>query len=283
MRETPFFFPRGEARLFGVFHAPVGSATRSGFVLSHPFGEEKLWSHRVFVSLARTLARRGHAVLRFDFLGAGDSSGSTLDVSLETHVEDLTAAISTLAERDDSLERIGLIGLRLGATVAALVMERVTVTTLPGSLVAGPLVLWDPVLNGTAYMQELLRSNLAMQLAAFGKVVETREVLRQRILDGGSVNVDGYEIGRTLLESCDRTDLLPASAKCYRGPTLIVPITPPNRRKQRPDLEELATSYPSAELIWANEHPFWREIKQFYGRAEGLESLTVEWLGRTDV
>jgi alpha/beta superfamily hydrolase len=283
MSETPFFFARGEAQLFGVLHSPVGLVTRSGFVLSHPFGEEKLWSHRVFVSLARTLARRGHAVLRFDYTGSGDSSGSTLDVSLETHLADLTAAIGALAGREPSLERVGLIGLRLGATFSALVMERAAETAFPRSLAAGPLVLWDPVLNGTDYLQELMRSNLAMQLAAFGKVVETREALRQRILDGGTINVDGYEIGRTFFESCDRADLLPVSAKGHPGPTLIVPVAPATRHKPRPDLQALASSYPFSELIRADEQPFWREIKQFYGRAEVLESLTVEWHERINV
>ena len=74
MSESPFFFPRGDARLFGVLHRPSGPVSRSGFVLSHPFAEEKLWSHRVFVSFARALAGRGLAVLRFDYAGAGDSS-----------------------------------------------------------------------------------------------------------------------------------------------------------------------------------------------------------------
>jgi uncharacterized protein len=278
MSETPFFFPRGDVRLFGVLHRPAGATPRTGFVLSHPFAEEKLWSHRVFVSLARALAERGHAVLRFDYSGAGDSAGTTLDTSLETHLADLGAAVGTLAEREPGLERVGLVGLRLGATFAALAMERAADGSLPAALRTGPLVLWEPVVDGAAYIQDVMRSNLSAQLASFGKVVETREVLQQRILEGGSVNIDGYELGRDLFVSCHRPDLLPTSAKAHEGPTLITPIAPARKQKPRADLEALAAGYPRSRVIAADEEPFWREIKQFYGRAERLQALTLDWL-----
>ncbi len=60
--ESPFFFESETARLFGMLHAPGAvSASRTAFVMSHPFGEEKLWSHRVFVVFARALRGAGHS------------------------------------------------------------------------------------------------------------------------------------------------------------------------------------------------------------------------------
>lgn len=280
MTETPFFFPRGDVRLFGVLHEPAGAAPRSGFVLSHPFAEEKLWSHRVFVSTARALASRGHAVLRFDFAGAGDSSGTTLDTSVESHLADLSAALGQLGSRVPSLESIGLIGLRLGATFAALIAERAADGSLPAAVRTGPLVLWEPVLDGSAYLQEIMMSNLSGQLAFFGKVVETREEMQARIMAGGAISIDGYEIGRPLFESCNRPDLIPSTPKRHAGPTLIVPIMPARKQKPRPDLEALAASYGRAEVLAADELPFWREVKQYYGRAERLEGATLAWLER---
>src|SRR5262249_47130195 len=163
----PFFFAREQARLFGLLHTPDGPTQPLAFVMSHPFAEEKLWSHRVFVSFARALAQRGHAVLRFDYTGAGDSSGMSRDVSLATHTADPTAAIATLSQRVPGVQKVGLIGLRLGATFAALITESQTSPLLRGA----PLILWDPVLDGDAYFQELFRSNLSTQLAVYGKVV----------------------------------------------------------------------------------------------------------------
>ena len=55
--ETPFFFPSGKHSLFGILHQPAAATCLPAFVFCHPFGEEKLWTHRVFVSFARRLAR----------------------------------------------------------------------------------------------------------------------------------------------------------------------------------------------------------------------------------
>jgi exosortase A-associated hydrolase 2 len=282
MRETPFFFARGEARLFGVLHLPDGQAPRTGYVCCHPFAEEKLWSHRVFVSLARALAARGHAVLRFDFTGAGDSSGTTLDTSVETHLADLVAAIHELKARAPSVERVGFVGLRLGAAFAALGAERAAEGAFPSGVSSGPLVLWEPVLDGAAYLQDIMRSNLSGQLAFFGKVVETREEMQAKVMAGGAISIDGYEIARGLFESCNRADLVPATPKRHAGPTLIMPIVPARKQKPRPDLDALAASYGRAEVLAADEQPFWREVKQYYGRAPQLEAATLEWLERAD-
>ena len=88
-----------------------------------------------------------------------------------------------------TVQRIGLIGLRLGASFAASLLEAGAESP---RLRSAPLVLWDPILDGDAYFQELLRSNLSTQLAVYGKVVDNREVLTARIRAGGTVNVDGF-------------------------------------------------------------------------------------------
>ncbi len=279
MAETPFFFAREDARLFGILHAPAGPAKPLAFVMSHPFGEEKLWSHRVFVSCARALAERGHAVLRFDYLGAGDSSGMSSDSSLATHRADLQAATRALEQRVPTVQRIGLIGLRLGASFAALLAESASDSP---RLQGAPLVLWDPVLDGDAYFQELLRSNLSTQLAVYGKVIDNREVLTARIRAGETVNVDGYEIGKDLLDSCGVTALLTTEAKQHTGPTLVVQIAASDAQKERADLKALAASYAQGTLLRAAEQPFWREIKPFYPRASQLQDVTLRWLDEVE-
>jgi dienelactone hydrolase len=275
MIEEPFFFRRDGERLFAMLHRPPADKPPSsapGFVLSHPFGEEKLWSHRVFVSVARALAARGHSVLRFDYMGSGDSSGMTPATDLSTHLADLRAAIAALRARRGSDGPVGLLGLRLGATFAALAAEE--------GACDGPLVLWDPILDGDAYFLELLRSNLSTQLAVYGKVQETREVLQEKIRGGTSVNVDGYEIGKALFESCARADLLQPVARRHSGPALVVQIAANDKAKAREDLAALAQHYNAGTAAVAVEQPFWREIKPFCGRAPNLERVTLDWLDR---
>jgi exosortase A-associated hydrolase 2 len=275
--EEPIIFRQGETPLFGMLHKPSG-APSLGFVTCHPFAEEKLWSHRVFVSMARALAQAGHAVLRFDFTGAGDSGGDTAHVSLETYLRDLAAAVAELDRRVPKLERIGLIGLRLGSSVAALLAERAASDDSLAKLRAAPLVLWDPVVDGEAHFQELLRSNLSTQLAVYGKVRETRDQLQERILAGEAVNVDGYEIGKPLFESCALPKLLSLEPKAHAGPALVVQIAMNEKTPARADLASLAQAYRSGTAGRAIEHPFWREIKPFYGRAVDLQRATLEWL-----
>lgn len=271
MTETPFFFNAGDAQLFGMLHAPMG-AVGTAFVLSHPFAEEKLWSHRVFVSFARALARRGCAVLRFDYVGAGDSSGGTHEASLNAYLANLAAAAAVLREKHPGAEKLGIIGLRFGATLAALYAES------DRALSDGPLVLWDPVMDGQTYFRDLLRSNLSTQMAVYGKVLENRDALEARIRAGGAVSVDGYEIGAAVYESCGRADLLDAQPRRRSGPTLVVQIAPSESAPERPDLRALASSYSTAAFERVIEQPFWREIRAFYGQAENLQSTTIKWL-----
>lgn len=174
-----------------------------------------------------------------------------------------------------TVQRIGLIGLRLGASFAALLLESAAESA---RLRTAPLVLWDPILDGDAYFQELLRSNLSTQLAVYGKVVDNREVLTARIRAGGTVNVDGYEIGKDLLDSCGVSTLLTTEAKRHDGPALVVQIAASEAQKERADLKALAASYPQGTLLRAAEQPFWREIKPFYARASQLQEATLRWL-----
>ncbi len=275
MMEQPFFFLLEETRLFGMWHLPRNSVSSTAFLMSHPFGEEKLWSHRVYVSMARALANRGHRVLRFDYRGAGDSSGSSADTSLATHLDDMSMAFEMLVANQPSIERVGLLGLRLGGAIAAVFAERMTGDS---RLANGPLILWDPVMNGASYFHEQLRSNLTTQIAAYGAVQEDREALRARIQKGGTVNVDGYEIGQPLFDSCARLDLLHDGPKQHQGPVLVVQIAATDKQAQRADLEALAGSYPRGVCMRAIEQPFWREIKTFYGRADNLQRMTLDWL-----
>ena len=279
MTETPFYFLRGTTRLFGMLHAPAGLATaRTAYVMSHPFGEEKLWSHRVFVVFARTLAARGIPVLRFDYSGAGDSGGDTAAVSVETYLEDLGAAVDALTARAPGVARVGLIGLRFGATLAALFAERARASQRFSVVRDGPLALWDPILDGENYIQELLRINLSTQLAVYGKVQESREALVARILGGGIANVEGYEIGLPLFASASVKELLPAEGLRHAGGTLVVQIATTEKAKLREDQQRLAALSTDASFERAIEQPFWREIKAFCSRAENLQNQTLQWM-----
>lgn len=267
MTETPFFFPSGTAELFGVLHEPGAGGQSEAFVFCHPFGEEKLWAHRVFVSFARRLARAGHTVLRFDFMGAGDSDGDLAGCSLESSVQDVHAAIDTLRARVGA-RPVTLLGLRFGATIAALAAD--------GRADVGRLILWAPIVHGGRYMQELLRINLTTQVATRGSVTEDREAMVAAMQTGRTVNVDGYEMPWAFFSQSSAVDLS-STPPAVSGSSLIVQV---DRQAGRPapELQRLAAALNGATVAFAAEEPFWKEIARFYEEASALFTVTEDWL-----
>src|ERR1700751_5059146 len=72
--EVPTFFGPSDSPLFGVVHLPVDNHIRGGVVICGSLGKEGMDSVRLHRILADSLARRGFGVLRFDYLGLGDSA-----------------------------------------------------------------------------------------------------------------------------------------------------------------------------------------------------------------
>jgi exosortase A-associated hydrolase 2 len=263
--ETPFFFG-GTPALFGVLHRPPDQKPRHAFVLCHPFGEEKLWTHRVFVSFARQLAADGHAVLRFDQRANGDSEGLFAETTLETAAADVETAIHEVRERTDIAE-VTLVGLRLGATIAGVVADR--------NASVARLISWEPIVDGGRYTQELLRLNVLTQTATFREVRHDRTELVAMLRQGRTVNVDGYDMGVGMYESVSTLNTA-SQSHSFAGPCLIVQISP--QRKPARELEQLASSYSRATLEFAEEEPFWKEIPRFYQTAANLFAVTDQWL-----
>jgi pimeloyl-ACP methyl ester carboxylesterase len=143
----PFYFGTSEQQLFGVYHAAEpGSSRRAGVVLCQPIGHEYLRAHRAFRNLAITLASQGFHVLRFDYFATGDSAGDAGRLTVRQCLADLATAIDELKDIA-GVTKVSLVGLRLGATFAALAASRRSDVDR--------LVLWDPVLDGTSYVAEV--------------------------------------------------------------------------------------------------------------------------------
>jgi len=268
MKETPFFFPGDGVSLFGILHEPAAAGDRPAFVFCHPFGEEKLWTHRACVSFARELAARGHAVLRFDLRGNGDSSGEFRDSSLETALVDTRTAIATV-KRMTGATTVSLLGLRLGASVAALLADECDDVR--------QLIQWAPVIDGHRFVQELLRINLATQMAMYKEVREDRAALVNQMKEGRTVNVDGYPLSLAFYEQLSAMKLA-QSTRRFSGPCLLVQIDRAEGARPLPEVAQLASCYTHATHFVVQEEPFWKEIERFYETAPNLSAATLAWL-----
>lgn len=141
-----FHFGPGDT-LFGSF-APAAIEARTDVVvlLAYPFGEEYMQAHKAFRQIATLLTRHGLPVLRFDYRGTGDSLRRSESPGIADWIEDIRYAMEE-ARRRAGASRLHIGGLRLGASVAALASE--------GRSDVARLVLWDPIVSGSDYVDEL--------------------------------------------------------------------------------------------------------------------------------
>lgn len=152
---APICFGHAERQLFGLCHAPQGQeqAARPAVILCNAFGQEAIRAHRFQRLLAERLARAGHAVLRFDYYGSGDSMGEDSEADLDGWARDLLMAHQELQRRSGAT-RIVWAGMRLGANVALLAARGT-----PAGL--SRLLLWDPLPDGQRYLAALRERHIA--------------------------------------------------------------------------------------------------------------------------
>ncbi|WP_338888929.1 serine aminopeptidase domain-containing protein [Rhodococcus sovatensis] len=139
------WFGAESSSLLGTVHVPAGGQARGAVVLCPPLGKEQVDSYRGLTLLAQKLCATGLLVLRFDYLGTGDSHGAQDEAGA---VERWQASIDTAVQfvRSCGPQDVALVGLRAGALLATTVAER------NGPLTG--LVLWDPVVRGRSYLHE---------------------------------------------------------------------------------------------------------------------------------
>jgi alpha-beta hydrolase superfamily lysophospholipase len=160
--DEALYVPSRGRQLFGWLHRPPGAvAARWGLVLCKPFGFEALCGHRSMRAFAGMAAALGIPVLRFDYLGTGDSAeieASADQIGIWT--EDIANAVAELRRRT-GVARVCLLGFRLGALLSVLAAQQCPVDAL--ALIA-------PVLNGRKYLREARTAQLAADaaLAALG-------------------------------------------------------------------------------------------------------------------
>jgi len=147
-RPDPIVFGPARARLFGLHHAPDPRMARStGVILCNPLGHEAMCAHRTYRHLAERLATAGFHALRFDYHGTGDSSGDDDEPDrVRAWLESIDAAASELRAAA-GVDAVALVGLRFGATLAAVAAAR--------RRDVESLVLWAPSPTGRAYLREL--------------------------------------------------------------------------------------------------------------------------------
>lgn len=142
---TGLFLGTASQQLYAYYHEPL-RAERGQVLLCQPWGPEYEFAHRSVRFLARRLANDGWHVLRFDYRGTGDSWGDTKAGTLDGWMEDVIQVAEEFGVITAHNE-LSLVGLRLGATLAARAARHIRGL--------GKCVLWDPIVDGPRWMEEL--------------------------------------------------------------------------------------------------------------------------------
>jgi uncharacterized protein len=243
---NPFFFGDSGQQLFGVYH-PAHSRSTRGVVICHPWAREYLLAYPTLKLLAHRLAEKGWHVLRFDYLGTGDSAGDSRAGNVEQWVRDVHTAIEEL-EAVANVHEIALVGMRLGAVVAGrAAAERDGVRRL---------VLWEPVTDGRAYLTEL------------GVAAETR--------DQGDLDVSGSVLTDQLRS--DVESITHASFGKPSSTTLVVATDAP--AAIQPLTTHLRTSGVDVVESVIPDVPVWRQEWELGGTglAVNTANYITQWL-----
>ena len=162
--EVPTFFGPSESPLFGVAHLPVDNQIRGGVLICGSLGKEGMDSVRLHRVLAGSLASRGFAVLRFDYLGLGDSA----------YAQGRDDAVANwVASVGHALDYLTLIGAQsataIGIRAGCLILDEY----LGQSHIVDRVVYLDPYGTGRRYLREhrtLFRLSVGADAATPGEV-----------------------------------------------------------------------------------------------------------------
>ncbi|XVJ68854.1 MAG: hydrolase 1, exosortase A system-associated [Rhizobacter sp.] len=167
----------GEGRWVGVLSVPSGTPKSVAIVVvGGP--QYRVGSHRQFVQLSRALALQGHATLRFDCTGMGDSPGELrnfLNIN-----EDIGAAIGFVRERLPTVNALALWGLCDGASAALLYVHANGDAGIRGLCLLNPWVRSDASQAQTQVKHYYLQR---LQQAAFWRKLLTGKVAATAVLE----------------------------------------------------------------------------------------------------
>jgi uncharacterized protein len=188
--------------LLGIVSRPLPGAPLSGAAVLVIVGgpQYRAGSHRQFVQLARCLAAAGHVVLRFDYRGMGDSSGTARN--FENVSADVGRALDMLQQQAPQARSLVLFGLCDGASAALLYLQETSDRRVGGLCLLNPWARSDSTLARThlkhyylqrlgqrAFWSKLLRGGVGLaRLSEFVQSLKTGYAGRRRQLATGTAD-----------------------------------------------------------------------------------------------
>lgn len=204
IRIEPFLLDSPRGPLFCIYVSPADQAPKGAVLYLHPFAEEMHKSRRMVALQARAMAAQGYAVLQIDLTGCGDSAGDFSDASWSVWLDDANLGHAWLAEK--TAQPITLWGLRTGAMLATDLAQR-----LPD---VRSLLLWQPVSDGSLFLNQFLRIKLASEMLAEGQSKSGTKDLLAQLASGQGVEVGGNMLSPAMARELGSIKLASMTPAC---------------------------------------------------------------------
>jgi exosortase A-associated hydrolase 2 len=193
-------------------------ATRFAALYVPPFGDEMNKARRMVALQARAFAVRGGAVAILDLRGTGDSGGDHAQATWEGWHADVSFAWDWLSHLVPAA--CVLWGLRTGGLLAAESVARRAISP-------SALLLWQPVVSGRSFFNQLLRLPKAQTLSGPGEGGADSKALRSALSAGRPIEVGGYDIHPELVAGAEAVALeaaqIPDIAIIWRETSIAIP------------------------------------------------------------
>ncbi|HVR79546.1 MAG TPA: alpha/beta hydrolase [Acidimicrobiia bacterium] len=249
LREIASFAGRDRERMLSVLHLPTERA-RAGVTIAPSLLTDRIRTYRAEIETARSLAREGIAVHRFDYRGFGQSD--EYPASSESMVDDMKLAVSMLESELDRVPMISM-GVGWGALIAA---------TQDGS---DGLVMWEPPTSGKAYLRAARRANKIALMGSAGPDAEQQ-------VETEILGFDISERFRSSAESLDLSDVEP--------PPRALWVTTGDKLPTAGDriVDGWKASGSEVELATLGTNESWWFIQAGAIRGGGLFDTTASWI-----
>jgi hypothetical protein len=237
-------------------------------VLCAPFGWDELCSHRSMRAWAGAIAQSGHAAIRFDLPGTGDSAGTSRESGLVARWCTAIADVASFMGETCGCSRVVAIGVGLGGMLAT--------RALADGAAIDDLILWGVQARGSTFVRELR----AFATMATGHATAA-EGYEPPAVDDGSLEASGFILSADTLRDLDALDLTTFAIPDASGRRVLLlgrDRLPPDRRLHA----HLEAS--GVELHIADGEGFGDMLThpQFALRPHTTIDRTVRWLAEGD-
>ena len=237
------FIQTDKGRIFRAY-AGTKSPDLNTVIIFNPICEESKSSFSIINDFSKKLWNDGWNILRFDYLGTGDSDGDFSKTKAENWINDGLVVIN---EHIDKNSKFILMGLRLGCNIAFSLSK-----ILPDNLKPSAFVLWEPVLDIGDYIRHLKWTGRK---------------------DSDYLDVYSWILSLECLSSIESSLIL--DTKLVNKPAFLANIS--GRKTISRKFEKIkSTLEKRSKLIHIRSRPFWELIGQNY--CDELILETSNWL-----